>query len=67
MTSPTNCKFCKNNQTNVLWVNICNQDYKRLAVSINKWCRTRYPGKKFRVVSKKRFELVKKISEQKSQ
>ena len=59
MTSPTSWEFYKEDQTNILWVNICDQDLEVLAISINKWWKTRYPQYKIRIVSKKEFEKVK--------
>jgi hypothetical protein len=40
-------------------VNICAQDLEGVAISINKWWKTRYPGYKIIIFSKKEFELVK--------
>ena len=59
MTSPTSWKFYKEDKNKILWVNICSQDLEGVAISINKWWKTRYPEYKIRVVSKKEFELVK--------
>ena len=59
MASPTSWKFYKEVETKILWVNICAQDLGGIAISINKWRRTRYPEYKIRVISKKEFELVK--------
>ena len=66
MTSSTNWEFYKEEQTKILWVHICAQDLKGVAISINKWWKTRYPAYKMRVVSKKEFEQIK-ISEQQQQ
>ena len=38
-----------------------------VAISINKWWKTRYPAYKIRIVSKKEFELVKIQAEKKEQ
>ena len=38
---------------------ICTQDLTGVAISINKWWKTRYPEFKMRVVSKKEFEQIK--------
>ena len=38
-----------------------------VAISINKWWKTRYPAYKIRIVSKKEFELVKMQAEKKEQ
>ena len=67
MASPTSWKFCKEVGTKILWVNICAQDLVGVAISINKWWKTRYPEYKIRVVSKKEFELVKMKAEKKEQ
>ena len=66
MTSSTSWEFYKEVQTKILWVHICDQDLKGVAISINKWWKTRYPEYKMRVVSKKEFEQIK-ISEQQQQ
>ena len=59
MTSSTSWEFYKEVETKILWVKICTQDLEGVAISINKWWKTRYPGYKIRIVSKKEFELVK--------
>ena len=66
MASSTSWEFYKEEQTKILWVHICAQDLKGVAISINKWWKTRYPGYKMRVVSKKEFEQIK-ISKQQQQ
>ena len=38
-----------------------------VAISINKWWKTRYPAYKIRIVSKKKFEQVKIQAEKKEQ
>ena len=64
MASPTSWEFYKVDQTKILWVNICAEDLGGIAISINKWCKTRYPEYKIRIVSKKEFEKVKMQEEQ---
>ena len=59
MTAPTSWEFYKEVENKILWVNIYAQDLEGVAISINKWWKTRYPEYKLRVVSKKEFELVK--------
>ena len=59
MASSTSWEFYKEEQTKILWVHICAQDLKGIAISINKWWKTRYPEYKMRVVSKKEFEQIK--------
>ena len=59
MASSTSWEFYKEVETKILWVNICAQDLEGVAIPINKWCKTRYPAYKIRIVSKKEFELVK--------
>ena len=54
-------------KVNILWVNICTQDLEGVAISINKWWKTRYPAYKIRIVSKKEFEQVKMKAEKKKQ
>ena len=66
MASPTSWEFYKEVERKILWVNICAQDLEGVAISINKWWKTRYPEYKMRVVSKKEFEKVK-IQEQQQQ
>ena len=67
MPSPTSCEFYKEVETKILWVNICTQNLEGVAISINKWWKTRYPEYKIRIVSKKEFELVKMQAENKEQ
>ena len=59
MAAPSSWEFYKEDKTKILWVHICTQDFTGIAISINKWWQTRYPGYKMRVVSKKEFEQVK--------
>ena len=59
MASPTSWEFYKEVETKILWVNICTQNLEGVAISINKWWKTRYPEYKMRVVSKKEFEQIK--------
>ena len=66
MAAPSNWEFFKEDQRKILWVHICSQDLTDVAISINKWWKTRYPGYKMRIVSKKEFEQIK-ISEQQQQ
>ena len=65
MISPSSWEFYKEDETKILWVNICSQNLERVAISINKWWKTRYPEYKIRIVSKKEFELVKMQAEKK--
>ena len=51
----------------VLWVHICAQDLTGVAISINKWWKTRYPEYKFSVVSNKEFEQIKTQEQQQQQ
>ena len=67
MASPTSWEFYKEVETKILWVNICTQNLEVVAISINKWWKTRYPEYKIRIVSKKEFELVKTQSKKKEQ
>ena len=41
--------------------------FKGLAISINKWRKTRYPEFKIRIVSKKEFEYIKMQEQQQQQ
>ena len=65
MASSTSWEFYKEVETKILWVNICSQDLEEVAISINKWWKTRYPEYKIRVVSKKEYELLKMQTEKK--
>ena len=67
IASPTSWEFYKEDETKILWVNICAQNLEGVAISINKWWKKRYPEYKIRVVSKKEFELVKMKAEKKEQ
>ena len=67
MASPTSWEFYKEVETKILWVNICVQDLEGIAISINKWWKTRYPEYKIRVVSKKEFEFIKMQAKKKEQ
>ena len=67
MASPKSWAFYKEVETKILWVNICTHDLEGVAISINKWWKTRYPGYKIRIVSKEEFELVKMKAEKKAQ
>ena len=59
MNSSTNWEFYKQDQSKIIWVHICTRDYKGVAISLNKWWKTRYSEYKMRVVSKKEFEQIK--------
>ena len=59
MNSSTNWEFYKQDQSKIIWVHICTRDYKEVAISLNKWWKTRYSEYKMRVVSKKEFEQIK--------
>ena len=67
MASTTSWEFYKEDQTKILWVNICAEDLEGIAISINKWWKTRYPEYKIRIVSEKEFKLVKMQEQQKKQ
>ena len=43
MASPTSGEFYKEDQTKILWVNICSEDLGGIAIYINKLWKTRYP------------------------
>ena len=45
----------------------CTQDLTGVAISINKWWKTRYPEFKMRIVSKKEFEHIKMQDQQQQQ
>ena len=60
MKSPTKWEFFKQDQDKILWVHICStKDLTGIAISLNKWWKTRYPEYKMRVVSKKEFDQIK--------
>ena len=67
MASSTSWEFYKEVETKILWVNICTQNLEGVSISINKWWKTKYPEYKIRIVSKKKFELVKMPAEKKEQ
>tara|TARA_B100000963_G_C22433431_1_gene583191 strand:- start:665 stop:847 length:183 start_codon:yes stop_codon:yes gene_type:complete len=60
MKSNTNWEFYKQNNEKILWVHICTKDLTGIAISLNKWWKTRYPNYKIRIVSKIEFEKIKK-------
>ena len=57
MASATSWEFYKEFETKIIQIKICAQDLEGVAISINKWWKTRYPEYKIRIVSKKEFEL----------
>ena len=65
MNTPTNWEFFKNEHDKILWVHICTNDLTGIAISLNKWWKTRYPEYKIRVISKKEFQLIKVQAEKK--
>jgi len=67
MASPSSWEFYKEVETKILWVNICTQNLERVAISINKWWKVRYPTYKIRIVSKKEFEIIKMQAKKKEQ
>ena len=67
MESPSSWEFYKEDQLKILWIHVCAKDLTGVAISINKWWKTRYPGYKMRMVSKKQFEQVKMQEQQKQQ
>ena len=67
MASATSWEFYKEVETKILWVKVCAQDLGGVAISINKWWKTRYPEYKIRVVSKKRIGSRKMKAEKKQQ
>ena len=44
MKSPSNWQFYKQDKEKILWVYICAKDLTGIAISINKWWKTRYPN-----------------------
>ena len=67
MGSPTSWQFYKEVKTKTLLVNIYSQNLEGVAISINKWWKTRFPAYKIRIVSKKEFEQVKMQAKKKEQ
>ena len=43
MALTTSWELYKEDQTKISWVNICAEDLGVMAISINKWWKTRYP------------------------
>ena len=58
----TNWEFHKQDKERIIWIHICKEDLIGIAISINKWWKTRYPNYKIRIVNKIEFERVKKIT-----
>ena len=58
----TNWEFHKQDKERIIWIHICKEDLTGIAISINKWWKTRYPNYKIRIVNKIEFERVKKIT-----
>jgi len=67
MASPTSWEFYKEVETKTLWVKIYTQNLEGVAISINKWWKTRYPTYKIRIVSKKEFERIKMQAKKEAQ
>ena len=67
MASHTSWEFYKEVETKILWVNICTLNSEGVAITINKWWKSRYPQYKIRIVSKKEFEIVKLQAEKNEQ
>ena len=67
MASPTTWEFYIEVETKILWVNICTINSEGVAISINKWWKSRYPQYKIRIVSRKEFEIVKMQAEKNEQ
>ena len=59
MNSQKKWESFKQDQGKILWVYVCTKDFAGIAISINKWWKTKYPDYKMRVVSKKEFENIK--------
>ncbi len=59
MNSSNNWEFIKQDQNKILWAHICKRDLNGIAISLNKWWKTRYPEYKMRVVSKQEFDQIK--------
>ena len=59
MKTHTKWEFFKQDQDKILWVHIYIKDLNGIAISLNKWWKTKYPEYRMRVVSKKEFEKLK--------
>ena len=59
MNSSTNWEFVKQDQNRILWVHICTRDLNGIAISLNKWWKSRYPQYKMIIVSRKEFDQIK--------
>ena len=59
MNSSTNWEFVKHDQNRILWVHICTRDLNGIAISLNKWWKSRYPQYKMIIVSRKEFDQTK--------
>ena len=67
MAANSSWEFYKEDNPKILWVHICTKDITGVAISINKWWKTRYPEYKIRIVSKKKFEQIKIQKQQQKQ
>ena len=63
MNLNTKWEFHKQDKERIIWINICTEDLTGIAISINKWWKTKYPNFKIRIVNKIEFERIKKINE----
>ena len=59
MNSPINWEIYKEEKEKILWIHIYAEYSTQVAISINRWWKTRYPSYKIRIVSKNEFETVK--------
>lgn len=60
MNSPINWEIYKEEKEKILWIHIYSEYATQVAISINRWWKTRYPSYKIRIVSKNEFETLKK-------
>ena len=67
MAASSSWEYYKEDQTKILCVHICTKDFIGIAISINRWWKTRYPEFKMRIVSKKEFENIKMQEQQQQQ
>ena len=59
MNLSTSWEFHKQEKEKTIWVHVCSEDLAGIAISINKWWKTRYPNYKIRIVNKIEFERAK--------
>ena len=52
-------EYLKRESDKTLWVHIFGNPKSQIAITVNKWWKTRYPSYKMRICNKKTFDSVK--------